>query len=135
MQAGRRYTLWQTLRWGMRFIIFFFVYASIPVLLYHIFEIKWLSLPWQPISLIGLAVAFYLGFKNNSSYERLCVVRKIWGGIVNASRSFTVMARDFINNAHAPKSLSENELFAIRKRLVHRHIAWLHGLSIQLSTL
>ncbi len=55
-----------------------------------------MHIPWQPLSLIGIAVAFYFGFKNNSSYERVWEARKIWGGIVNASRSFTVMARDMI---------------------------------------
>ncbi len=132
MQAGRRYGLFETLRWGLKFIFMFIVLDSIPVLLYYFLDLKWMSIPWQPISLIGIAVAFYLGFKNNSSYERLWEARKIWGGIVNASRSFTVMARDFIHNEGTLVSKTEEELNAIRKRLVHRHVAWLHALTIQL---
>ncbi len=91
-----------------------------------------MSLPWQPISLIGIAVAFYLGFKNNSSYERLWEARKIWGGIVNTSRSFTVMARDFIVNEEGKSDFSESELQKKRKTLVHRHVAWVHALSLEL---
>lgn len=132
MQAGRRYSLFQTIRWGSRFIFIFLIYDALVVALYHVLGIEWLSLPWQPISLIGIAVAFYLGFKNNSSYERLWEARKIWGGIVNASRSFTVMARDYINNEKTESDLPEAELKQISKRLVHRHVAWLHALSIQL---
>lgn len=94
-----------------------------------------MHIPWQPLSLIGIAVAFYLGFKNNSSYDRLWEARKIWGGIVNASRSFTVMARDHISNSHRELPLSEGELQSITKRLVHRHVAWLRCFALELRKL
>lgn len=132
MQAGRRYTFSQTVKWTRKAILVFIVLDTIPVLLYHFLDLKWVAMPWQPLALIGIAVAFYLGFKNNSSYERLWEARKIWGGIVNGSRTFTVMVRDFINNDHALVKLDEVQLSSIRKKIVHRHIAWLYALSLQL---
>lgn len=135
MQAGKRYTLLQTLNWQKKYLLIFLIIDSIPVLLYHFLGLEWMQIPWQPISLIGIAVAFYLGFKNNSSYERLWEARKIWGGIVNASRSFTVMARDFINNDEAIQERPEEELVALHKTVVHRHVAWLHALTFHLRKL
>ncbi|MCP4439762.1 MAG: hypothetical protein GY810_12530 [Aureispira sp.] len=135
MQSGRRYGLFQTLFWAKKSILFFILFDSALVCLYYFFEFDWLVIPWQPISLIGIAVAFYLGFKNNSSYERLWEGRKIWGGIVNTSRSFTVMARDFVNNQEAKETQSEENLQKIRKSLVHRHVAWLKALELQLRKL
>ena len=132
MQAGKRYSFGQLVRWQKNYLILFFIYSAVPALLYYFFGWEGLSIPWQPISLIGIAVAFYTGFKNNSSYERLWEARKIWGGIVNASRSFTVMARSFINNDQAQVPQSEEELTEIRKTVVHRHVAWLHALAFQL---
>ena len=132
MQAGRRYTFLQTLNWTKRYILVFVVFDTIPVVLYRVFGLEWMSLPWQPISLVGIAVAFYLGFKNNASYDRLWEARKIWGGIVNASRSFTVMARDFVSNDAAEAPRSGDELTRMTKQLVHRHIGWLYGLTFQL---
>ncbi len=132
MQAGRRYTFFQTANWTRKYILMFLLWDSIPVCLYFYFGIEWVVIPWQPLSLIGIAVAFYLGFKNNSSYDRLWEARKIWGGIVNASRSFTVMARDFINNDEAQENLPDNKLAEIRKQVVHRHVAWLHALAIEM---
>ena len=132
MQAGRRYTFIQVVQWTSKYILIFLIFDSIPVILYHFLGWEWLSIPWQPISLIGIAVAFYLGFKNNSSYERLWEARKIWGGIVNASRSFTVMARDFINNDQVTEKRNEETLAAIRRKVVHRHVAWLRSLAIEL---
>ena len=132
MQAGRRYTFFQTANWTRKYILIFLLWDAVPVCLYSIFGIEWVIIPWQPLSLIGIAVAFYLGFKNNSSYDRLWEARKIWGGIVNASRSFTVMARDFINNDEAGHKLTPEKLMEIRKQVVHRHVAWLHALAIEM---
>ena len=135
MQAGKRYTLWQTVHWTRRSIAFFFVISLIPTSLYYFFDLTWLAVPWQPIGLVGIAVAFYLGFKNNSSYERLWEARKIWGGIVNTSRSLTVMSRDFVTNEHAHDKRTQEELNHIHKVIVHRHVAWLYALAAQLRKL
>ena len=132
MQAGRRYTFFQTVFWSRKYLLLFILLDTIPVILYYTLEWEWLHIPWQPISLIGIAVAFYLGFKNNSSYERMWEARKIWGGIVNASRSFTVMVRDFVNNDEANQEAEEGQLEKWRKELVHRHVAWLHALTFEL---
>lgn len=58
--------------------------AGIATLYYN--SIISLSAPWLLLSVIGTAVAFYVGFKNNQSYGRMWEVRKIWGGIVNAAK-------------------------------------------------
>jgi len=135
MQAGRRYSIFQSLRWTYKSAIVFILYASIATVLFEVAGLKWLTIPWQPISLIGIAVAFYLGFKNNSSYDRLWEARKIWGGIVNASRSYTVMFRDFVTHQFAIEKKSEEHLRTIHKTVVHRHIAWLYALTYQLRKL
>lgn len=132
MQAGRRYTFLQTALWTRKYILIFLLVDSIPVVLYHFFQVDWLRIPWQPLSLIGIAVAFYLGFKNNSSYERTWEARKIWGGIVNTSRAFTVMAREYINNEAAVKQLDGPMLDSLRREVVHRHVAWLRAMTIEL---
>lgn len=135
MQAGKRYTLPQVLNWTKKYIFIFIAFDSIPVALYYFLDLQWLIIPWQPISLVGIAVAFYLGFKNNSSYERLWEARKIWGGIVNTSRSLTVMVRDFVTNEFASEKLNAEDLRLKHKAVVHRHVAWLRALALQLRKL
>lgn len=132
MQATRQYGILAVLRWQNRIIPIIVAISSLPVILYNLYAWEWLKLPWQPISLIGIAVAFYLGFKNNSSYDRTWEARKIWGGIVNASRSFTVMARDFVNNPAARETLDESALRSVQQSLVYRHVAWMRALTLQL---
>jgi len=42
------------------------------------------------------------------------------------------MVKDFITNTHATSKLSDDELQALKRELVHRHIAWLTALRYQL---
>ena len=132
MYTKRVYPLSGMLIWTRRYIMLFLVISLIPVLLYDVLGWKWLHLPWLPIGLLGTAVAFIQGFKNNASYDRLWEARKIWGGIVNASRSWTIMVKDFINNDHASQPQSSEELHSIHREMVHRHVAWLTALRYQL---
>lgn len=132
MFIAKRYPFWGLVNWSKKYIFIFIVLDSIPILVYKLLGWHWLAIPWQPIALIGIAVSFYLGFKNNSAYDRMWEARKIWGGIVNTSRTFTVMTRDFVTNEFASKKLSEEELSTIHKSIVHRHVAWVKALTYQL---
>ncbi len=40
-----------------------------------------------PFTLIGVALAIFLGFRNNASYERFWEGRKLWGALLNYTRS------------------------------------------------
>src|SRR6218665_516278 len=103
-------------------------YMLIVSVLYKVLDWHWISIPWLPVSLIGTAVAFYVGFKNNQSYDRIWEARKIWGAIVNSSRSWGAMVDAFIRN----KELPEDEIKQIKTQLIYRHIAWLYILREQL---
>ena len=132
MYIKRVFPLKGMLLWTRRYIFLFLAISLIPVLLFDILHWKWLHLPWLPIGLLGTAVAFIQGFKNNASYDRLWESRKIWGGIVNTSRSWTIMVKDFINNDHSKKERTDQELQSIHREMVHRHVAWLTALRYQL---
>lgn len=134
MQTRRNYSVLEMLGWTRRYIFIFIILSLIPVLLYTVLRWYWLHLPWLPIGLVGTALAFIISFKNNASYGRLWEARKIWGGIVNASRSFAMMVNDFITNERATKKYTDQELFTIRKQLIMRHVAWMTSLRHALRT-
>jgi putative membrane protein len=55
----------------------------------HGFLYHWkITLTTVPFSLIGLALAIFLGFRNGAAYERYWEARKLWGDLVHRSRSF-----------------------------------------------
>lgn len=105
--------------------------AFMIALLYHEGFIS-VGIPWLPMSVIGTAVAFYVGFKNNSAYDRMWEARKIWGAIVNSSRAWGSAIDGFVSNLHTERKLSGEELHAIKQKLIYRHIAWLYALRSQL---
>lgn len=112
-------------------IIILLAFSAIIASLYY-YKVLTIALPWLPVSVVGTAVAFYVGFKNNQSYDRMWEARKIWGAIVNSSRSWGTESFNFVSNHYAIEKLSEQELKTIKTRLIHRHIAWLYSLRSQL---
>lgn len=125
MFTQRRYPFKSVIRWTYREIIFFTVYASIVTILFELVGIKWLQVPLSPVALIGTAVAFMVGFQNNSAYDRIWEARKIWGGIVNTSRSFIIVVKDSFYMHRAEATKPEDEELKI---ITNRHIAWLTAL-------
>lgn len=121
MHAGRRFTLSQVIYWTRRDLFAFAILASIPTALYYFFDIKWLVIPWVAIALIGTAAAFLVGFKNTQTYNRLWEARQIWGGIINTSRAWGILAKDMVH--------SDKEEIRI---LIYRHIGWLTALRYQM---
>jgi len=128
MYTKKNYTIKRMLSWTRRYIYLFVSMSTIPVVLYEILDWKWLHLPWLPIGLVGTALAFIIGFKNNASYGRLWEARKIYGGIVNASRLLATMVNDFITNEHAEQHRTDAEFFQIKKTIIMRHVAWMTSL-------
>jgi putative membrane protein len=126
MYAKRNYGFWMTINWSKKPFIYGLIYASIVTVLFVLLKKQFginLSLPWQPVSTLGVAVAFYLGFKNNASYDRTWEARKIWGAIVNNSRSFGAVVTQFVKG---------NDKELVHKEFIYRHIAWLTALRYQL---
>jgi len=134
MYTERRYGYWQTINWSRRGFLFGTFTALLALGCHFLIGSKCLFVPWQPVLLMGTALAFYLGFKNNASYDRLWEARKIWGAIINNSRSFAAMVTGFVSNLHAPNPASAEELQSIKRRLIFRHLAWLTCLRYQLRT-
>jgi putative membrane protein len=114
-------------------IIWISLWAILVAIVYQFTPLKqWLVIPWLPLSVIGTAVAFYVGFKNNSAYDRLWEARKIWGAIVNGSRTWGATSKAFISNQFSDKKYEDEELNDLRKRIIYRHIGWLYALRNQL---
>lgn len=118
MYAKRHYSFWMTIRWSKNLLIGSFLYSFAIVLMSELTDFPF-TLPWQPISVIGVAVSFYLGFKNNSSYDRTWEARKIWGNILNDSRTFTTALYSMVN----PEVSQE-----WKKKVIYRHLAWVLAL-------
>ena len=57
----------------------------------HILKLT-VNLSTVPFSLIGIALAVFLGFRNSASYDRYWEGRKLWGQMLNETRSLVRQA-------------------------------------------
>lgn len=128
MYTRRTYKASELAIWTRFDTLRIFIIITIWVLAYFFLDIKWLQIPWTPVALIGTAVAFIVGFQNNATYDRIWEARKIWGGIVNTSRTFGMYVQDMITNEHATEKQSDEVLAKEIKTLTYRHIAWMTAL-------
>ncbi|MGA9650668.1 MAG: bestrophin family ion channel, partial [Pedobacter sp.] len=92
----------------------------VPVLVYELADIKWIAIPWTIVALLGTATAFIVGFKNTQTYNRTSEALDVWYAILNFSRSFGVMSRDFVDD---PLKVKE---------ILCRHLAWVTSLRYQM---
>lgn len=85
-------------------------------------------LPEMPLTIpafIGTAISILLSFKLNQSYDRWWEARKVWGAIVNDSRSFVIQLLTL--------TAKDNE--GIVRKIAFRQIAWCYSLGQSLRGL
>lgn len=115
--------------YSWRMVLFSLITGSIAIFVYSYLGWNWVAIPWLPVSLIGTATAFFVGFKNNQSYDRSWEARKIWGSITNHSRSFGAALRAYACNADQTNSDPNEDV----KTMIYRHIAWLYALKMAMA--
>lgn len=122
MYTGNSYKISELLFWTRRSILWLLLLGTIPTILYQVFDIKGLSVPWPVVALLGTATAFIVGFKNLQTYNRTWEARQIWGATMSTSRVWAMMCRDFIGDSNRSREI------------IYRHFAWLAVLRYQLRT-
>ncbi|WP_427122014.1 bestrophin family protein [Proteus mirabilis] len=61
--------------------------SIIAILVYQWYELLGIHLTVAPFSLLGIAIAIFLGFRNNASYSRLVEARTLWGNMLITHRN------------------------------------------------
>jgi putative membrane protein len=90
-----------------------------------LFELK-ITLTTIPFTLIGLPISIFLGFRNNSAYDRFWEGRKLWGELVLRSRNFSRQCLSLID--YAEPARATHGLTDMRVRMIYRTIAFAHAL-------
>ncbi len=132
MYIKKNFNLINVLKFTGGHLIWLTIWMTIVPVVHVYTHWDWMHIPWLPLSVIGTAVAFYIGFKNNQAYDRLWEARKIWGAIVNSSRAWGAAVKAYVSNQFRDSNLSIEELQLLKKKLIYRHIGWLYALRSQL---
>lgn len=105
------------------------IYISIIAVVVHYLTSRFQHLiPVMPLAIptfLGTAISIILSFKLSQSYDRWWEARKIWGSIVNDSRTLILQLQSF-----AAKETTE-----IVKKIAYRQIAWCYSLGKSLREL
>lgn len=109
--------LFSTIKWDL---ILIFIFSSfIHFISVHVIKF---SLPISIGAFLGTAISLVLSFKISQSYDRWWEARKIWGAIVNDSRSLIIQLLQFTG----PGTTGSNQAFY--QRFAYRQIAWCYAL-------
>ena len=131
----RRSVRWNVvIRFAWRIVLVNAIWASAVVAMFQYLQSIGIdcSIPISPLGTIGVAVAFYVGFKNSQSYDRYWEARKIWGGIVNVSRSWANQVLTYISTRHSDTPVEESAVREVQRRMIYRHLGWINSLRYQL---
>jgi putative membrane protein len=116
VNVGKGYRLPEFLAWTRRELYVLVGLGTVPVALYQLAGWRWLTVPWAVVALFGTATAFIVGFRNTQTYGRTVEAQQVWTAILNGSRAWGLMSRDYVKDAGATR------------RLVLRHLAWVTAL-------
>ncbi|MEW4454288.1 bestrophin family ion channel [Bremerella sp. JC817] len=117
----------QVLFYSWKSMLYFFALSVLVYVLHHEFDMSSLSVPFNAVAVLGTALAIFLGFKNNSAYDRWWEARKIWGLLVNYSRAW---GREVLTLSLDESHSDNPELKTWQRQLVYRHIAFVHSLRV-----
>lgn len=81
------------------------------------------TLSITPFALVGVALGVFLGFRNNASYDRFWEGRKLWGALVNTTRSLARQTTNFIVNDDDSAKVT-----ALQREIVRKTIGYVHAL-------
>lgn len=126
MNTATHYRIRHFIPWTRTKIYKMLLLSLVPTLLFYFLGWKWLAIPWVPVALLGTATAFISGFRNTQTYNRAWEARQIYGAIINSSRSFGIMVKDFV------RTNDKEEEASLHKQIIYRHFAWLTALRFQL---
>ncbi|WP_299452448.1 bestrophin family protein [uncultured Microscilla sp.] len=132
MYINKTISLRVILGFAWKNLFIFTILATLVCIAYLHYGIKQIAIPFLPLGTLGTAVAILLGFRNNSAYDRFWEARKIWGGIVNTSRSFARQVTTFVTTQFTQGDITEENAETLQKELVYRHLAWLNALRLHL---
>ncbi|MFZ9888163.1 MAG: bestrophin family protein [Myxococcota bacterium] len=124
----RRGSVSSQIKW--RLLFFFLVAMGVTVSADAIREARLLLSP-LPLSVVGVALSIFLGFRNSAAYDRFWEGRKLWGALVNTSRTFAREVISFPDVASWPEA-QRADVVALQHRLVRTCIAFVRGLKLHL---
>ncbi|WP_317897623.1 bestrophin family ion channel [Aurantibacillus circumpalustris] len=125
MIKTERQGLLHLLKIATPFIIITTVYTIFVLALEEYFGDHIYKISGQIGSVFGLAVAFFLGFRMNSAYDRWWEARKIFGELTNNTRSFVAKIYAYYGNEQHFKETKQNDINLKAQKIIELSILYI----------
>lgn len=124
----------QLLRIAAPYILITTIYTILVFCLEEYFGDHIYKISGQIGSVFGLAVAFFLGFRMNSAYDRWWEARKILGELTNNTRSFVTKLYTYYGNKENFNEVKESDLNAGAQKLIELSILYIRQLKNEIHS-
>ncbi|HLF98512.1 MAG TPA: bestrophin family ion channel [Methylococcaceae bacterium] len=129
-----RTVIWRALLSDWPALLYFLALALGAEFIYEYTRLAHTALPLLPLSVLITAMSIFLGFQINQCYERWWEARRLWGQLVNASRSFGRQATTLLTAGRIAAIADEAQAAVLQRELVYRQIAYANALRITLRS-
>ncbi|MBX7191613.1 MAG: hypothetical protein K1X94_06130 [Sandaracinaceae bacterium] len=120
MIVGRVRSPLGLLNWQRGPLVFFGVIGALFVGLRHVGVLTaMLEVSPTPLAILGSGLAFFVSFRTNNAYARWWDARRLWGGLVNASRMLSTQIASYLPWDEASPSATQRELVCLLSAYVH----------------
>jgi len=124
MMVSNRGSILRLLFWQWRPVLMFIIGGLLGVAVWQYEKLHILHIPTTPLAVVGAAMGIFVSFRTNSAYDRWWEGRKLWGRMINVSRLFATQVINYLPADHDEA----------RRRIVHRHAAYVHALRCMLRS-
>jgi ion channel-forming bestrophin family protein len=126
MLVDKRVPIWYIFRMVKYEMLIVIILATVIYFLASVVDPYIPEMPLTIATFLGTGISVLLSFKMSQSYDRWWEARKIWGAIVNDSRSFVLQLQVF---------LKKEELKPNIRTMAYRQVAWCYSLGQSLRGL
>lgn len=110
---------------AFKYFVLTTIYAALVFLVEELYGDQIFKQSTQIGSVFGIAVAFFLGFRMNSAYDRWWEARKIFGELTNNARSFTAKVYTYFQSEGNLNSGESSNNIALAKELIDLNCSYI----------
>ncbi len=123
MVLSNRISVYRIISGSWKYLLLNILACSIVYILFVLFDMPDFEMPALIPSILGTALAFFIAFTNNHSYEIWWEARKTFGALTTSSRTWARQLYYFQD-----KSKYTEEIRSKTKTLIYRQIAFIYAL-------
>jgi putative membrane protein len=127
-------TVFRALRDDWITLLFFSSLTVGTEVIYEYLPVQQTALPSLPLGVLITAMSIFLAFQINQSYDRWWEARRLWGQLVNVSRSLGRQITTLLTDKRIANISNKEGAAKFHQELLYRHIAFANILRISLRS-